>query len=125
MAQDNWTREQTIVALNLYCKIPFNRVASKHPDIIEVAKIIGRSPNAVKMKIGNFGSFDPELKRRGIVGLAIQVILIRKFGLSLIAIGMGLPMKAKSYLQSSPTRQLKRFLKLKQRTCLLGKSERQ
>ncbi len=70
MAIDNWTREQTIVALNLYCKIPFNRVSSKHPDIIRIAKIIGRTPNSVKMKIGNFGSFDPELKKRGIVGLA-------------------------------------------------------
>jgi len=70
MARENWTREQTIVALNLYCKIPFNRVGSNHPDIIRIAKIIGRSPNSVKMKIGNFGSFDPELKRRGIVGLA-------------------------------------------------------
>lgn len=70
MARENWTREQTIVALNLYCKIPFNRVGSNHPDIIRIAKIIGRSPNSVKMKIGNFGSFDPELKKRGIVGLA-------------------------------------------------------
>jgi putative restriction endonuclease len=70
MARDNWTREQTIVALNLYCKIPFNRVSSNHPDIIRIAKIIDRSPNSVKMKIGNFGSFDPELKKRGIVGLA-------------------------------------------------------
>jgi putative restriction endonuclease len=69
MAKDKWTREQTIVALNLYCKIPFNRVSSNHPDIIRIAKIIGRSPNSVKMKIGNFGSFDPELKKRGIVGL--------------------------------------------------------
>src|ERR1035437_287079 len=69
MARDNWTREQTIVALNLYCKIPFNRVSSNQPDIIRVAKIIGRTPNSVKMKIGNFGSFDPELKKRGIVGL--------------------------------------------------------
>lgn len=70
MAKQNlWTREQTIVALNLYCKIPFNRVSSSHPDIVRIAKIIGRSPNSVKMKIGNFGSFDPELKRRGIVGL--------------------------------------------------------
>jgi putative restriction endonuclease len=69
MTRDNWTREQTIVALNLYCKIPFNRVSSNHPDIIRIAKIIGRSPNSVKMKIGNFGSFDPELKMRGIVGL--------------------------------------------------------
>jgi putative restriction endonuclease len=69
MAQDFWTREQTIVALNLYCKIPFNKVSSSHPDIIRIANIIGRSPNSVKMKIGNFGSFDPELKKKGIVGL--------------------------------------------------------
>lgn len=69
MKNSNWTREQTIVALNLYCKIPFNRVSSNHPEIIRIANIIGRKPNAVKMKIGNFGSFDPELKERGIVGL--------------------------------------------------------
>jgi putative restriction endonuclease len=69
MPKYTWTREQTIVALNLYCKIPFNRVSSRHPDIIRIAKIIGRTPNSVKMKIGNFGSFDPELKKRGIVGL--------------------------------------------------------
>jgi len=65
-----WTREQTIIAFNLYCKIPFNRVTSSHPEIIKVAQAIGRSVNSVKMKIGNFGSFDPELKKRGIVGLA-------------------------------------------------------
>ena len=65
-----WTREQTIIAFNLYCKIPFNRVTSRHPEIQRIAKIIGRSVNSVKMKIGNFGSFDPELKRRGIVGLS-------------------------------------------------------
>jgi putative restriction endonuclease len=64
-----WTREQTIVAFNLYCKIPFNRVTSSHPEIIKIANTIGRSVNSVKMKIGNFGSFDPELKKRGIVGL--------------------------------------------------------
>jgi len=70
MKTDHWTREQTIVAFNLYCKIPFNRASSTNPDILKISKIIGRSPNAVKMKIGNFGNFDPELKKRGIVGLA-------------------------------------------------------
>ena len=70
MAKQNlWTKEQTIVALNLYCKIPFNKVSSSHPDIVKIARIIRRTPNSVKMKIGNFGSFDPELKKRGIVGL--------------------------------------------------------
>lgn len=70
MKPERWTREQTIVALNLYCKIPFNRVSSTHSDILKYSELIGRSPNSLKMKIGNFGSFDPELKKRGIVGLA-------------------------------------------------------
>lgn len=70
MATKNWTRDQTIVALNVYCKIPFNRVSSTHPLVIKFSKIIGRSANALKMKIGNFGSFDPELRRRGIIGLS-------------------------------------------------------
>ena len=69
MATTNWTREQTIVALYAYCQIPFNRVSSSHPLVLKYSKIIDRSPNALKMKIGNFGSFDPELRRRGIVGL--------------------------------------------------------
>lgn len=66
---NNWTRDQTIIAFNLYCKIPFQKASSSNPDIIKIAQIIGRSPNSVKMKIGNFGSFDPELKKKGIVGL--------------------------------------------------------
>ncbi|MCD4678963.1 MAG: HNH endonuclease [Bacteroidales bacterium] len=67
--QNRWTREQTIISLNLYCQIPFNKVSSNHPVIVKIANIIGRTPNSVKMKIGNFGSFDPELLKRGIVGL--------------------------------------------------------
>ena len=37
--------------------------------MIEVANLIGRTPSSVAFKLGNFGSFDPELKKRGIVGL--------------------------------------------------------
>lgn len=65
----NWTREQTIIALSVYCKIPFNKASNINPEIVAAANLIGRSPSAVKMKVGNFGSFDPELKARGIVGL--------------------------------------------------------
>lgn len=70
MAMANWTREQTIIALSVYCKIPFNRASNTNPEIVAAARLIGRSPVAVKMKVGNFGSFDPELKARGIVGLS-------------------------------------------------------
>ena len=66
---NRWTREQEIVVFNLYCKIPFQRSSKNHPDVIEIAKLIGRTPSAVNMKIGNFGSFDEALKKQGIRGL--------------------------------------------------------
>ena len=67
--QDKWTREQEIIVFNLYCKIPFQRSSKNHPDVIRIANLIGRTPSAVNMKIGNFGSFDDTLKAKGITGL--------------------------------------------------------
>lgn len=67
---NNWTKEEEIVVFDLYCKIPFQKSSKNHPDVIRIANIIGRSPSAVNMKIGNFGSFDETLKKQGIVGLA-------------------------------------------------------
>lgn len=69
MSQRIWTREEEIIVFNLYCKIPFNKSSKSHPDVIEIAKLINRSPSAVNMKIGNFGSFDENLKKQGISGL--------------------------------------------------------
>lgn len=65
----NWTREQTIVALNLYCKIPFKNSSARHPLVQEYAKLLDRTPAALNFKIGNLGSFDPVLRAKGIVGL--------------------------------------------------------
>src|SRR5579872_4133938 len=70
MAKDVWTREQTIIAFNLYCKIPFSKATATNPAIIETAHVIGRSPDSLAMKIGNLGRFDPELRKLGIKGLA-------------------------------------------------------
>jgi putative restriction endonuclease len=70
MSRNNWTREETIVAFNVYCKIPFKASSKINPTIIKYANIIGRSPSALNMKVGNFGRLDPELKKQGIVGLA-------------------------------------------------------
>jgi len=66
---NNWTREQLIVVFNLYCKIPFRKSVQTNPDVIAIAGLIGRTPAAVAFKLGNFGSFDPDLKMRGIGGL--------------------------------------------------------
>lgn len=69
MAKNNWTREETIIAFNVYCKIPFKNSSKTNPTIVKYANIIGRSPSALNMKIGNFGRLDPELKKHGITGL--------------------------------------------------------
>ena len=66
---NKWTREETIVAFNVYCKIPFKNSSKTHPLILQYAKIIGRTPSALNMKIGNLGRLDPKLRARGIVGL--------------------------------------------------------
>lgn len=66
---NNWSKEETIVAFNVYCKIPFKSSSKTNPTIIKYANIIGRSPSALNMKVGNFGRLDPELKKQGIVGL--------------------------------------------------------
>lgn len=68
--KDLWTREQTIIAFKLYCSIPFGQAHSRNKKVKEVASTIGRTPGAVARKLGNFGSLDPELRARGIVGLS-------------------------------------------------------
>lgn len=65
-----WTREELILAFELYCRIPFKKTKANNPDVISLAKLIGRSPAGVARKLGNFGAFDPELQRRGVSGLA-------------------------------------------------------
>jgi putative restriction endonuclease len=67
--QTLWTREQCILAINLYCKIPFGQMHSRNKDVIELAILIDRTPSAVARKLGNFASFDPKLRARGVKGL--------------------------------------------------------
>lgn len=64
-----WTREELILALNLYMKIPFGKIHYSNPEIIYLAKITNRVPNAVSMRLSNFASVDPYHKGRGIKGL--------------------------------------------------------
>ncbi|MGI0086127.1 MAG: HNH endonuclease, partial [Nitrososphaerales archaeon] len=70
MPRRDWTREELIVAFNLYCKIPFGRIHTRNPLIIELAKAIGRTPSAVSWKLANFARLDPSLRKRNISGAA-------------------------------------------------------
>ncbi len=66
--QSLWTRDELILAINLYCKLPFGKMHKATKEIIEFANLIGRTPSSVALKLGNFASFDPTLKERGIKG---------------------------------------------------------
>lgn len=64
-----WSEEETILAYYYYCQIPFGRIHKTNPKIIEIAKLLGRTPSSVVLKMGNIGHFDPELKKRSVSGL--------------------------------------------------------
>jgi putative restriction endonuclease len=68
MPRRAWTREELIVAFNLYCTIPFGRIHIRNPQIIGLAKAIGRTPSAVSWKLANFARLDPVLQKRNISG---------------------------------------------------------
>ena len=65
----NWTRQQLLVAFALYCRMPFGKISSRHPDIIRAAAAIGRTPAALSMKMGNLASLDPAITSTGRSGL--------------------------------------------------------
>jgi|SRR5690242_18481191 len=64
-----WTREELILALNLYLKLPFGKLHSGTPEIIHLANLLDRTPGSIAMRLNNFASVDPYHQQRGIGGL--------------------------------------------------------
>ena len=54
-----WDKDDTIIALEAYC----NHATSAQ--IEKVAKIIGKTPASVRMKLGNFIHLDPKAEGNG------------------------------------------------------------
>ncbi len=69
MASNLWTRDEMILALNLYLKTPFGKMHRSNPKVIELANLIGRTANSVAIRLTNYASCDEKLKERGIVGM--------------------------------------------------------
>ena len=70
MASKNWTRDEHIVAFNLYCKIPFTKINANYQPVKDLAKSISRSNGSVAMKLANFARLDPALQARNVSGLS-------------------------------------------------------
>src|SRR5882757_7937423 len=69
ISRKKWTRDELLVALNIYHKLTFGQLHARQPVIIALAKKLGRGANSVAMKLCNFASLDPALKLRSIKGL--------------------------------------------------------
>jgi putative restriction endonuclease len=69
MPRRAWTRDELIVAFNLYCKLRFGQCHGRNPHVIDLGRALARTPNAVAMKLCNFASFDPAHQSRGVTGL--------------------------------------------------------
>lgn len=66
--QKLWTRDELVLAINLYCKLPFGKMHASNPQVKSLAALIERTPASIALKLGNLASFDPTLQARGIRG---------------------------------------------------------
>lgn len=65
----SWSRDELLVAFRLYCRTPFGKLHQHNPEIVELARTLGRTPSAVGMKACNFASLDPIQQARNISAL--------------------------------------------------------
>jgi len=80
MGKPDWTREELILALELYFREPSARGSKTHPAVIELSSVLNtlpihtnieleegfRNPNGVGMKLSNFLRFDPSYTGAGL-----------------------------------------------------------
>lgn len=66
----NWTEDELLVVLGLYCKLPFGQLHQRNPLIEQVAARLDRTAGSVAMKLSNLASLDPVITDSGRVGLS-------------------------------------------------------
>ena len=66
---EKWTRNEVLQTLALYCRIPFGRMDARNAEVRALAGLLGRTANAVALKLVNLASLDPDLQKRGVGGM--------------------------------------------------------
>jgi HNH endonuclease len=74
----NWTEHELLIAMNLYCRLPFGQCNSRNKLVNEVAKKMNRTAGSISRKLGNIASLDPRHQARGVGGLPNSSKLDRK-----------------------------------------------
>ena len=65
-----WSRNEFILALNLYYKLPFGKLHTRTKEVQELAALIGRSVNSVAIRLTNFAACDPYIINSGRKGMS-------------------------------------------------------
>ncbi len=75
-----WTRDELILALDLYFRFKISALSAEHPEVVALSRLLNslpihsdrpdaarfRNPNGVYMKLGNFSRLDPEYPGAGL-----------------------------------------------------------
>ena len=69
MERKLWSREELMLVFNLYLKLPFGKMHTRTPEIIEMASLLGRTVNSIAIRLTNFASCDPYHQNRGVKGM--------------------------------------------------------
>ena len=64
-----WSREETILAFELYCRTPFAKISKTNKEIIKLANLLGRTPSSFGLKMANLAHYDPEIQKRKLSGM--------------------------------------------------------
>lgn len=77
-ASSRWSREETLLAFQFYCETPFGQLHGRNPKVMDLAGLIGRTPDALAMKCCNIASLDPRIRASGRAGLSNASLLDRE-----------------------------------------------
>lgn len=61
----NWSEEEITLAMGLYLQIPFRDISNKNSRIVDLAKLLNRTPTAVSFKMLNLASLDLTVEKMG------------------------------------------------------------
>jgi putative restriction endonuclease len=64
-----WTKDELILVFNLYLKLPFGKMHTRTPEIVEMAMLTGRTVNSIAIRLTNFAACDPYHQNRGVKGM--------------------------------------------------------
>jgi len=68
MAGRRWGETELLVALKIYFELEFGQFHQYQPRIIEISKVLDRTPSSLAMKLCNFASLDPAMNGKGLKG---------------------------------------------------------